>query len=148
MTALNLAKPEDFDRLVPLVQAFQSEAGIENSAENLREALHPLLEGSPYGAAYLLGPARAPIGYIVIVFTWSLEFAGLEGYVDEFYIRPNVRGRGIGAEVLRTLPKALAGAGLNALSLEVQRDNERAIRLYSRARFISRDDYVMMTRKL
>lgn len=148
MTALNLAKPEDFDRLAPLVRAFHEEAAIAQDEATRHAALMPLLEGSPHGAIYLIGPGRAPIGYIVISFGWSVEFAGLDGFVDELYIRPGVRGRGIGTEVMGALPKALAGAGLKALHLEVRRDNLRARKLYEKLRFLPRDDYSLLTREM
>lgn len=146
MTALHLAKPGDFDRLDTLVAAFHAEAGLSSTAETRRAALTPLLDGSPHGAAYLIGPARAPIGYLVVCFGWSVEFGGLDGFLDELYLRPPVRGRGIAAEVLHALPKALAGAGLRALHLEVAKDNERVQRLYARAGFEPRPHYLLMTR--
>lgn len=148
MTALHLAKPDDLERLLPLVAAFHAEEGIETTEEFRRAALLPLLSGSPHGAAYLIGPARAPIGYLVICFGWSVEFGGLDGILDEIYLRPKVRGRGIAAEVLHALPKALAGGGLRALHLEVNRGNERVQRLYTRAGFTPRSDYMLMSKRL
>ncbi|VVT26045.1 putative acetyltransferase [Roseovarius sp. EC-HK134] len=145
MTALTLARPDDLDRLLSLVAAFHQETGIAQSEAIRRAALLPMLEGSPHGVTYLIGPGRAPIGYIVISFGWSVEFGGLDGYVDEFYIRPSVRGRGIGSEVMISLPKALAGAGLKALHLEVRRDNDKARALYRKLRFEPRDAYSLMT---
>ncbi len=147
MTALNLAKPEDIDRLIPLVEAFHAEGDIAMDDATRRGAIMPLLEGSPHGAIYMVGPGRAPIGYVAIGFGWSIEFAGMDGFIDEFYIRPGVRGRGIGSEVLRQLPKALASAGLKALHLEVAHTNERAQNLYSRLRFEPRSNYMLMSRK-
>ena len=144
-TALSLARPDDLDRLLPLVAAFHDEAGIVQSDTARRATLLPMLEGSPHGVTYLIGPGRAPIGYIVISFGWSVEFGGLDGYVDEFYIRPGVRGRGIGSEVMVSLPKALAGAGLKALHLEVRRDNDKVRALYRKLRFEPRDAYSLMT---
>ncbi len=145
MTALHLARPEDLNALMLLVTAFQKEHGIEMNDATRHAALEPLLEGSPHGVAYLIGPQRAPIGYVVISFGWALEFGGMDGFVDEIFIRPGVRGRGIGSEVLTALPKALAGAGLKALHLEVRRDDARTRRFYSRLRFEEREDYLLMT---
>lgn len=147
MTALTLARPEDIDKLLPLVSAFQTEAGIARSEEARRAALMPLLEGSPHGAVYIAGPVRAPIGYVVVSFGWSLEFGGLDGFIDEIYIRPGVRGRGIGTELLSAIPKALSGAGLKALHLEVHRENEKARKLYEKLRFEDRSHYMLMSRR-
>lgn len=148
MTALHLAGPDDLQRLLPMIAAFHEEIGIAQTVEARTEALAPLLEGSPYGAAYLVGPARAPIGYVVVCFGWSLEMGGMDGFLDEIYIRPGVRGRGIGSEVLQNLPKALAGAGLKALHLEARRDDPRIDGFYRRNRFEARPDYMLMTRRL
>ena len=145
--ALTLAPPDHVDRLDALVAAFHDEHGITLGEDARRAGILPLLEGSPHGAAYLIGPPRAPSGYVVITFGWSLEFGGLDGFIDEIYIRPGVRGRGIASETLQSLPRALAGAGLKALHLEVDRGSEDVQRLYARAGFAARPDYMLMTRR-
>ncbi|HEY9038640.1 MAG TPA: GNAT family N-acetyltransferase [Roseovarius sp.] len=148
MTALTLAKPGDIDTILPLIAAFHAETGIAQDDATRRAAVAPLLDGSPHGAIYIAGPARAPIGYAVISFGWSLEFGGLDGILDEIYIRPGVRGRGIGSDMLSALPRALAGAGLRMLHLEAARNDARARSFYQRMHFTPRDDYVLMSRKL
>ena len=144
--ALTLATAEHADKLLPLVAAFHAEAGLTSSEEIRRAAVLPLLDGIPHGAAYLIGPPRAPIGYVIVTFGWSVEFGGMDAFVDEIFIRPGVRGRGIASEVLISLPRALAGAGVKALHLEVSKSNANAERLYARAGFKLRDGYHLMTR--
>lgn len=146
--ALTLAKPVHLNTLLPLCAAFHAEEGIESTQEQRAAGLLPLLEGTPYGAAYVIGPARAPIGYVVICFGWSVEFGGLDAVVDELFVRPSVRGRGVATEALTSLPNALSAFGLRAIHLEVNRENETAIKLYQRAGFKARDQYMFMTRRL
>jgi len=148
VTALTIAKTDDLDRLMRLVADYHGEEGIEQSDDARRAAILPLLEGSPHGVIYLMGPARAPIGYVVVCFGWSIEFGGMDGFVDEIYVRPAVRGRGIGTEVLHTLPKALAKAGMKAIHLEVGNENPRARKLYEKLGFRAREGYAMMTREM
>lgn len=148
MTALTLARPDDLERLLPLVAACHAEIGIVQDDSLRRAALVPVLEGNPHAAVYLIGPRRTPIGYVMLSFGWSLEFAGLDGTVDEIYIRPTVRRRGIGTEVMSALPRALAGAGLKALHLILRHDNHGARKLYERLQFVARDDDIRMTLKL
>jgi ribosomal protein S18 acetylase RimI-like enzyme len=142
--ALHLAKPNDLDRLCTLVAACHAEEGLTSTDEARRAGIAPLLDGIPHGAAYLIGPARAPMGYVIVSFGWSVESGGMNGVLDEIYLRPAVRGRGIATEILISLPKALAGAGLVALNLEVDHANERALRLYARAGFKARGDRIRM----
>lgn len=146
--ALTLAAPAHLDGLLPLVASFHDEAGIKSNDALRRKGIAPLLDGIPHGCAYLIGPPRAPIGYIVITFGWSVEFGGLDGIVDELYIRPGVRGRGIASEALVALPRALSGAGLRAIHLEVDKENTAAIKLYRRAGFTPRDNYMFMSKSL
>lgn len=146
--ALTLGKPEHLDKIVSLCAAFHDEAEITQTDEARRDAIAPLLDGSPYGAVYMIGPARAPIGYIAVCFGWSIEFGGLDAIVDELYVRPGVRGRGIATEALIALPKALSAAGLRAVHLEVDRENTAAVKLYQRAGFQPREKYMFMSRQL
>ena len=144
--ALTLATPDHADRLMAMVAAFHAEEGLKVTDAMRNAAIAPLLEGSPHGAAYLIGPPRAPIGYVIVCFGWSVEFGGMDGFIDEIYVRPGVRGRGIASDVLTRLPQALAGAGLKALHLEVDAGNDTARRLYTRAGFRMREGYHLMTR--
>ncbi|MBE0452311.1 GNAT family N-acetyltransferase [Roseovarius autotrophicus] len=144
MTALTLARPDDLARLLAMVMAREAERGQAVDEAALGAALMPLLEGSPHGAAYLVGPPRAPIGYVLLSFGWSVASGGLVGRVEVLHIRRAVRGRGIGAEVLVSLPRALAGVGLRALDVAVARENTRARALFERRHFVARDDEVTM----
>jgi ribosomal protein S18 acetylase RimI-like enzyme len=140
---LHLATTSDLDRLERMVAAYHTFEDIESDEAHRRAALEPLLEGSPHGAVWLIGPKMAPVGYIAISFGWSIEHGGLDGVLDEFWIREAVRRRGMGGDALVALQKTLKAAGVVALSLEVDRGNDSALRLYKRAGFKPRDDQFM-----
>ena len=148
MKSLHLANEEDADRLLPLLTAFHEERGLDTDPDQQAGAVAPLLAGSPHGAIWLIGPRRAPVGYICITFGWSLEFGGLDAIVDELYIRPAVRRRGMGFEALSGIAKAMKDAGVKALHLEADRGDERLIEFYRRARFQPRESYMFMSRVL
>ncbi|GAA6199057.1 GNAT family N-acetyltransferase [Aquicoccus sp. SU-CL01552] len=134
MTALHLARPEDLERLVTLSAACHAEMGIARDDDSRRAGLAPLLDGLPQGAVYLVGPTRAPLGYAVLSFGWSLAEAGIEARLEELFIRPAVCRRGIATEVLADLPKALGAAGVRALTLRLAPDAPSRA-LFERARF-------------
>ena len=143
--ALHLAEEGDIEKLLPLIAAFHRVENIEQSDDNRRDAILPLLQGSPHGAIWLIGPRRAPAGYIAISFGWSIEMGGMDGLIDEFFIRESIRGRGMGTEVLSALIPQLAKAGLKALHLEVSKNNEKAQKIYAKRGFRMRDGYHLMT---
>ncbi|WP_425098519.1 GNAT family N-acetyltransferase [Tropicibacter sp. S64] len=148
MKSLHLAAEEDADKLLPLVAAFHAERGYDSDLDHVANAVAPILAGSPHGAIWLIGPRRAPVGYICITFGWSLEFGGLDAIVDELYIRPAVRKRGMGFDALSGIAKAMKDAGVKALHLEADRSDDRLIGFYRRARFAPREDYMYMSRML
>lgn len=144
--SLHLAKSGDLPQLLPLVRAFHADHNIASDDNHLTAALEPLLDGAPHGAAYLIGPARAPIGYLIVSFGWSVEFGGLDAFLDELYLRPSIRGRGIGTESVQTVARTLAAAGVRAMHLEVMGGNARATDLYKRLGFAARDSQLMTRR--
>ena len=90
--ALHLATEADLDKLLPLVAGYHAFEGIDPGDDHRRDALAPLLQGSPLGAVWLIGPKRAPVGYIAVSFGWSIEMGGMDGFIDEFFIRETVPG--------------------------------------------------------
>jgi len=119
-TALHLATAEDAPILTGLMARFANEHQLPQAAEQRTDAVAPLLDGHPYGMAYLLGPKRAPVGYMIVTISWSITSGGLEASIDEFYLRDAVRGRGISTEVLIALAKSLKESGLKTVHFAAQ----------------------------
>ncbi len=130
-----------------MVAAFHAEQGVAQDDEGRRAALAPLLAGAPHGALYLIGPARAPVGYLACAFTWSLAAGGLEAILDELWIRPAVRRRGMATEAAAALAGSLAGAGVVAMSLQAA-PGSAAERLFARLGFAQRAECAVMARRL
>ena len=120
--AVHLAGPADDDRLLSLMARFHEERGAAYTDEHRAAVAAPLLAGSPLGAIWLIGPQRAPLGYAMISFGWSVAMGGMIGWLEEIYIRPSVRGRGIGTEVLHGIAVSLQQADLRALHVRVDDD--------------------------
>ena len=144
---LTLAGVDDFDRLAPLVTAFHEEMALGTTPEHRARAIAPLLEGIPQGAIYLIGPRSAPVGYVALAFGWSIEYGGLDGFVEEIYVRPGVRGRGMGTEALLLLGKTLSDAGVVSLTLEAEHGSP-AEALYRKLGFEGRPTFGVMSVRL
>ena len=74
---------------------------------------------------------------------FSLEFLGRDAFVDELFVAPKHRGRGLGLAAIRFLEPVAAQLGVAALHLEVGPDNEKALGLYRRAGFEDRRHRLM-----
>ena len=133
-TAINLAGPADDDRLLSLIGQYHEEIGLTYDDAHRAAVTAPLLEGSPLGTVWLIGPARAPLGYVMVSFGWSVSLGGMIGWIEEVFIRPSVRSRGIGTEVLHTITVSLGQAGVRAWQVRVD-DNTRLAGFFARVGF-------------
>lgn len=143
-TAINLATGDDTDRVVGLMQRYHEEAGLPFDDAHRLAVAAPLLDGNPLGAIWLIGPARAPLGYVLISFGWSMAHGGMVAWLDEAFIRASVRGRGIGTEVLHAIVVNLRQAGLKAMHVHLTPD-AKATGFCTRVGFAPVDGFVQMT---
>jgi ribosomal protein S18 acetylase RimI-like enzyme len=75
------------------------------------------------------------VGVAYVSFTWCLEHGGKTSWLEELYVVPDLRGRGLGQALLAAAQVHAAAAGCAAMDLEVTEDHTRAARLYQRDGF-------------
>lgn len=148
MTSLHIASLDDLELLLPMLDAALGAPADTGAAEARIAALVPLLDGAPHGVVYLIGPRRSPVGFIAVSFGWSLAAGGLVGRIDVFWIRPAVRGRGMGADVLLSLVPALSEHGLRRMRLELPPAMARAETVFRRAGFQRAAEHLHLERRL
>ncbi len=73
------------------------------------------------------------IGYALLYTFWSNEYGGMVLTLDELYVLPLFRNRGISSQYIKTLEEQSSSYVL--LALEVMPGNEKAKSLYSRLGF-------------
>ncbi|SEQ17751.1 Acetyltransferase (GNAT) family protein [Loktanella sp. DSM 29012] len=134
-TAITLAGPDMADRVLALMARYHEESGLPFDDAHRAMVAGPLLDGSPLGAIWLIGPARAPLGYVTVTFGWSVPHGGLVGWLEEVFIRPSVRGRGIGTEVLHAVTVNLQRAQLQAMHVILPNDDAGLARFCTRTGF-------------
>lgn len=141
---VTLAGPEQAEVCLALVAKYHEEVGAPYDDAHRAAVVTPLLEGSPLGAIWTMGPVRAPMGYVIVTFEWSLPYGGMVGWVREIYTRPNVRKRGIGTETLHAVAVALRGGGVKALHVDLQVAGNPQTGFWQRAGFkVAHDAYVL-----
>ncbi|MEA5466691.1 GNAT family N-acetyltransferase [Leptothoe sp. PORK10 BA2] len=138
----------DWEILLQLVQEFHQFEDVNLSEQQRAAALKMLLENAEMGGIWLICCNSQIVGYIALCIGYSIEFAGKDAFVDEFYIRSDYRGKGLGKQVLNQIKLLAQAQGIQALHLEVARSNIKAQRLYAYANFEVREKYVLMSVKL
>ncbi|MBS1303570.1 GNAT family N-acetyltransferase [Loktanella sp. SALINAS62] len=134
-TAITLAAAADAERVLALMARYHEEAQLPHDDTHRATVAGPLLDGSPLGAIWLIGPSRAPLGYVMVTFGWSMPHGGLIGWLEEVFIRPSVRGRGIGTEVLHAVTVNLQRADLRAMHVFLPSDDAGLVRFCTRTGF-------------
>ncbi len=101
-------------------------------AEHHRRAFAELMRSNDYLEGYLLECDGEAAGYALLIKTWSQEAGGPVVWIDELFLLPAYRSRGLGTEFFRYLEQHVPAA---AYRLEVEPENERARALYARLGF-------------
>jgi GNAT superfamily N-acetyltransferase len=132
----------DLPLLEQLVRAYYLEDGHTFRADRQPAALAALVADEPFGRCCLIRLDARPVGYVVLALTFSVEAGGREACVDEFYLIPEVRNRGLGSRALTLVEAEARKVHVRRIFLEVQRGN-RAIGLYRRAGYVDHDRFLM-----
>ena len=116
--------------LLQLARDFHAEDGHPLSEQRRRR---PDPGGArPSAGSGLADPARRGqiVGYAVLGLGFGIEYGGADAFVDDLYLVPEARGRGLGSVVLTLLEAQARELGLAALFLVVDPENTPALRLY------------------
>ena len=130
----DLAGVPDADTLVSLARSFHHEDG-HPLGEAGEIALRQIAHGEPFARAWLVREQNQVLGYLIITLGFSVEYGGRDGFIDDLYLVPAARGRGLGRQLLEFTLARASELGIRTLHLEVEVGNERGTRLYRAAGF-------------
>lgn len=131
-----LATLTDIDVLVRLLRQFYSEAAVSLSERAASQAFESLLDDSRLGQVWVMEEDGHPAGFVVLTVSFSMEYGGLRGFVDDFYVSPPYRRRGLGHAALEEVKRLCRRRGVRALMVETGPDNEAAMSAYRSVGFV------------
>lgn len=140
------ATPADRDLLVAMMAEFYAEAGYPVDRERAMRVFGDLLEDDRLGHAWILGADDEPAGYVAVTFGYSIEYGGRDAFLDDLYLRPAFRGRGLGRMAVQVAREYCESRAVRAMHLEVDRANATAQRLYRSAGFADPDRQLLTLR--
>jgi len=109
----------------------------------VRRVLRKFLADSKLGQAWIFFQGATLAGYIVLTLGYSFEYHGQDAFVDELYVEPQYRRRGIGREAMKFVEAEARTIGVTALHLEVDQGNDPALELYRRSGYVDHDRHLM-----
>lgn len=128
------ATMDDLDQVLSLMAGLYEHEHVVLDAR-VKSGVQLLLKNPVAGRVFLIEEGVQVVGYAVLTILFSLEFGGPCGFLDEFFILPEFRGKGYGREALNHFMQSAKQEGLSAVRLEVDRANSVARKLYDSAGF-------------
>ncbi|MGI8819415.1 MAG: GNAT family N-acetyltransferase [Chthoniobacterales bacterium] len=124
---------------VALLQAQLEEHHISTSAACLRDVVEQVAADGAKGFILLALDGTDAIGIAYAAAHLSAEHGGTVGWLEELYVSPAARGRGVGSALLQEVTARAQQLDWRALELEVVAGHERAFPLYLRHGFTATD---------
>lgn len=125
---------------------FEGLPGFESVA--VRAQLEGFLSSPVLGAAWLATEAQQPIGYLILVYVFSLEHQGVTAEIDEFFVVPEHRASGVGARLLSEAEAESVRHGCTNISLQIATAYRRAKNFYRRHGYSERSEFQLMEKDL
>ncbi len=135
MRDIRPATDADHAAITALLMAQFREHAIETGADRVGRVVTGTLGRSRRGRFLVATSEGRVVGLAALSFVWALEHGGKSAWLEELYVEPAERGKGIGTELLRAACRTVAEAGGQAVDLEVDAGHRRAARLYEREGF-------------
>lgn len=132
-----LATSEDAAAVLALLARQFEEHEIEVPAKQLQTAVEAMLADDRLGFFLLAEADSQTVGLACVSFCWTLEHGGKSAWLDELYVRPELRSQGIGSALIEEVLQKANEMGCAAIDLEVDIEHRRAEQLYQRFGFAS-----------
>lgn len=126
----------DFDKALSMMLVFYASDALLIHPEEavLRRTLSDALADTPYLEAFGFEEDGVLAGYGMVAMSYSTEAGGLCAWIEDIYIEPQYRGRGIGTAFLSFVQEHYRSRVVR-IRLEAEPENGRAMAVYRKAGF-------------
>lgn len=131
--AVRRALPADSDVVAGLLHDFNLEYDAPTPGVGVLASRLDVLLGGAETLAYLAGDPA--VGVALVTLRPNVWFDGRVALLDELYVRPPLRGRGIGSELIQRLLADAPGLGIDSIEINVDAPDVDDQRFYERHGF-------------
>ena len=112
-----------------------AEHSVDASAEQLSWLLEKIAADAARGFVLLARENGRIVGIVYVATILSAEHCGLVVWLEELYVTPSRRSRGIGTALIVAMIERARNAGIVAIYLEIEAGHSRSKSLYRRLGF-------------
>jgi ribosomal protein S18 acetylase RimI-like enzyme len=127
--------PADAAPAIELLAQQLRDHRIDVSMTALSAAVHAVLADDQLGTLHLARTGGVAAGVAFVAFLWSFEHGGPAAWLEELYVLPEHRCRGIGTALMNAALVDIRARGCAGVDLEIDHEHVRAAGLYRRLGF-------------
>jgi GNAT superfamily N-acetyltransferase len=139
---IRFAQPEDVPTIFSLIRGLADYERLADEMVGTEELLREHLFGARPAAEVLIARVGGvPAGFALYFGTFSTFLAKPGIYLEDLYVRPDVRRRGVGRALLHQLARTAIERGCGRLEWAALDWNDPAIRFYENIGAVKLDDW-------
>ena len=133
-SAIRGMEEKDRRQVLEMMREFYASPAVwSNGSEEIFEAdFAACISDRPYLEGYIFENAQDIQGYAMVAKSFSTEFGKPCVWIEDIYVKDVYRGFGIGSQFLKFIESKYPDA---ILRLEVEEENERAVKVYQKCGF-------------
>ena len=112
----------------------EDSCGEPMTEDKINKTLHELESRPDKGSVWIFIYKNRIVGYSILINYWSNEHGGNILAIDEIYVKPSFRNRGIGSAFIRFIISN-SDVSVKLLTLEVTPENNKAFKYYKNKGF-------------
>ena len=133
-SAIRAMEEKDRNQVLEMMRVFYASPAVwSDGSEEIFEAdFAACIRDSPFLEGYIFENAQDIQGYGMVAKSFSTEFGKPCIWIEDIYVKDAYRGLGIGSRFLKFIESKYPNA---ILRLEVEAENERAVKVYQKCGF-------------
>ena len=127
-------RQEDAECVISMMRGFYASPAVHTngSEEIFKSDVENCLSDNPYLEGYIIEESGEVIGYAMVAKSFSTEFGKRCIWIEDIFLKERWRGMGIGKEFFDFITEKYEDS---IFRLEVEAENERAVKLYTKCGF-------------
>jgi GNAT superfamily N-acetyltransferase len=126
------ARTDEIEEMLPLIRAYCEFYETEPDDEGLRSMFETLINEPSQGAIFIARDGGKAVGFATLDWKWSSLKAARIGYLEDLFVDPQARGRGIADALIEVCAARCRELGMPAMEWLTAPDNHRAQKVYDR----------------
>ena len=139
---IDVVREDDLPDLLPLMRAYSEFYGVPPDEERLLGVARMLIGQQHEGVQFIArDEGGEALGFATVYMTWETLDAGRLAVMNDLFVAPAARGRGVGAALIEECRRFAGERRAGKLAWQTAPDNETAQRLYENVG-ATREDWV------